>query len=316
MGSLHLFWPVLTLVCLALPVEGAVFTLEAEPDGVTVKLDGQLFTRYLIQSGAKPILWPIIGPTGAELTRGYPMREATKDEKSDHEHQRSFWFTHGDVNGTSFWDESQRHGKIVHREFLRVDGGTEGILVARNDWIDADEKVVCSDVRSLTFGASGDARWIDFDITIKAGDTPVKFGDTKEGTFGIRVAGTMEVEAGLGGRIVNSAGQSDNEAWGKQASWVDYHGPVGGETVGIAVMNHPSSFRFPTYWHVRTYGLFAANPFGLHNFKNSEKENGSHTLQPGESMTLRYRVYLHRGDEIVGRVADAFSDYVKVQKEP
>ncbi len=316
MGSLRLFWPVLTLVCLTLPVEGAVFLLEAEPGAVTVKLDGQLFTRYLTQSGAKPILWPIIGPTGAEMTRGYPMREATKDEKSDHEHQRSFWFTHGDVNGTSFWDESQRYGKIVHREFLRMDGGAEGILVTRNDWIDADEKTVCSDVRLLTFGTSGDARWIDFDITIKAGNTPVKFGDTKEGTFGIRVAGTMTVEAGLGGRILNSAGQTGDDAWGKAASWVDYHGPVGGETVGIAVMNHPSSFRFPTYWHVRSYGLFAANPFGLHNFKNSEKEDGSHTRGPGESMTLRYRVYLHRGDETVGRVADAFSDYVKVQKEP
>ena len=86
----------------------------------------------------------------------------------------------------------------------------------------------------LAFGTDGDARWIDFDITITEAPGPVKFGDTKEGTFGVRVPGTMKVEAeNGGGHIVNSHGQTDKAAWGKRAAWVDYYGPVDGQTLGI-----------------------------------------------------------------------------------
>ena len=130
----------------------------------------------------------------------------------------------------------------------------------------------------------------------------------------IRVAGTMKVDAKKGGRIVNSEGQTDGDAWGKPAAWVDYHGPVDGQTVGVAILNHPGSFRYPSYWHVRTYGLFAANPFGLRDFKRSGNVDGSHTLAPGESFTLRYRFLFHRGDEKAGKVAEAFAVYSKEAK--
>jgi hypothetical protein len=302
-------------LCHSITAIAVEFSVTQQADGVTVELDGNLFTRYIIESGGKPILWPIIGPNGRELTRGYPMRDATEGEKSDHVHHRSLWFTHGDVNSTSFWDEGKRQGITRHREFVRVEGGPQAVIETRNDWLDAKEQKQCSDQRTVTFGANADSRWIDFDITLRADDSVVKFGDTKEGTFGVRVAGTMKVEAETGGRIVNSMGHVDSDAWGRAASWVDYHGPVDGEVMGIAIMNHPSSFRFPTYWHVRTYGLFAANPFGLHNFKNSDDVDGSHTMQPGESIALRYRVLLHKGDEHEGRVAEAFSEYAKVSKD-
>ncbi|MFO0871251.1 MAG: DUF6807 family protein [Pirellulales bacterium] len=291
------------------PVAAAKFTVEKDDAGVTVKVDGQLFTRYLIRSGAKPILWPIVGPTGKEMTRAWPMREGNAEEKTDHVHQRSFWFTHGDVNGISFWDENKNHGDIVHREFVQVAGGDRAVIVTRNDWLGPDGKLVCRDVRTLTFAADETARWIDFEVTVLAADAPVTFGDTKEGAFGVRVAGTMNVDKKLGGRIVNSAGQADNDAWGKPAPWVDYYGPVEGETLGIAILNHPTSFRYPSHWHVRTYGLFAANPFGLHDFYNSKEKNGAHTVPPGGSFTLKYRVVFHRGDERMGQIAARFADY-------
>lgn len=292
---------------------GATFTVEKDDAGVTVKVDGQLFTRYLVKSGVKPILWPIVGPTGKEMTRAWPMREGNAQEKTDHVHQRSFWFTHGDVNGISFWDENKNHGDIVHREFVRVAGGAQAVIVTRNDWVGPDGKKVCQDERTFRFGADGEARWIDFDVVVLASDGPVKFGDTKEGAFGVRVAGTMNVDKKLGGRIVNNVGQTDDAAWGKPAAWVDYQGPVEGETLGIAILNHPTSFRYPSHWHVRTYGLFAANPFGLHDFYNSKDKDGSHTLQPGESFTLRYRVVFHKGDQNAGRIADRFADYAGPQ---
>jgi hypothetical protein len=299
--------------CLAISAQAAQFEVQQDADGVTVNLNGKLLTRYLVKSGIKPILWPIIGPYGDAVTRQYPMDQALPDEKSDHPHQRSFWFTHGDVNGVSFWHEGAQAGHIVHKEFLQVVGGETAVVVARNEWLTADGKKTCEDVRTLTFGTCGEHVWIDFDSTVTATDGPVKFGDTKEGSFGVRVAGTMDVDKKLGGRIVNSHGVTDKDAWAKQAPWVDYHGPVHGKTVGIAILNHPTSFRFPTYWHVRTYGLFTANPFGVKDFTGGP-DRGDHELAPGESFTLRYRVLIHKGDEKEGGVAEAYEAYAKTAK--
>lgn len=288
---------------------GETFSVEKDDAGVAVKIDGKLFTKYLIKVGTKPILWPIVGPTGKEMTRAWPMRPGNPDEKTDHVHQKSFWFTHGDVNGISFWDENKGHGDIVHREFIQVEGGAKPVIATRNDWLGPDGKRVCRDERTLRFGADADARWIDFEATVFASDGPVKFGDTKEGAFGVRVAGTVNVDKKMGGKIINDAGKTDADAWGKPAAWVDYFGPVEGEQLGVAILNHPSSFRYPTHWHVRTYGLFAANPFGLHDFYNSKDKDGSHTLQPGESFTLKYRVIFHKGDQEQGRIAARFAEY-------
>ena len=69
-------------------------------------------------------------------------------------------------------------------------------------------------------------------------------------------------DADKDGAIVNSYGGSQEmETWGKRAHWCDYVGPVNGKTVGITIMDSPGNFRYPTYWHVRDYGLMTANPF-------------------------------------------------------
>lgn len=295
-------------VSLATVAALAEVTAEKSERGVAIKIDGALFTEYLTRSGTKPILWPILGPTGKPMTRAFPMAQVP-GERQDHVHQRSLWFTHGSVNGITFWDEARTHGTIEHRRFTRVEGGPVAVVAAENDWLGPDGKKVCEDRRTLTFGTSGSTRWIDFDITLTASAGPVVFGDTKEGTMGLRVAETMKVDAKRGGRIVNSEGLTDAAAWGKRAAWVDYHGPVDGQTVGIAVLNHPSSFRFPTYWHVRTYGLFAANPFGVKDFTG--KGDGSYTLPAGQSLRLRYRFLFHFGDEKESKIAEAFAEYSK-----
>ena len=317
---MHKLWPYMFVVVVILttsPVPAVVFELETTDEGVTVKLNGDVFTRYLTKSGTKPILWPLIGPGGVPLTRSYPMQEPQAGEATDHKHHRSLWLGHGDVNGHNFWNEENRCGTIEHREFLRVEAGDHPVIVTRNDWVSADGEKQCGDVRTISFGADDDQRWIDFDVTITAdAGIPVTFGDTKEGTFALRVPGWMKVGAEAGGEIINSAGAKNAQAWGKSTSWVDYHAPRDGAVLGIAILNHPKSYGFPTYWHVRLYGLFAANPFGLHNFKNSLDEDGSLTLEPGKSFTLSYRVLLHHGDDQDGRVPEAFVEYAKTDKSP
>lgn len=289
------------------------FSFEKHDRGVKVLLDGELFTEYLTDAGPKPYLWPIIGPTGKPITRAFPMAKVD-GEKDDHPHQRSFWFTHGSMNGVDFWMEGENAGKIVHREWTEQTVEPEARLVSKNDWLAPDGKKVCTDERRVTFHATEDARTIDFDIKLFASEGPLVLGDTKEGTFGVRVPTSMDVEqkdaANPHGEIVNSDGLRDAAAWGKPASWVDYHGPVEGEIVGIAILNHPKSFRYPTYWHVRGYGLFAANPFGLHEFHGESPDyNGRHEIAAGDSITLRYRVILHRGNEQSAKIAEAFKDY-------
>jgi hypothetical protein len=318
MNTFHILF-VASIVSLALsaPLRAAEVTAERSPHGVVVKIDGQPFTEYLTQSGTKPILWPIIGPTGKPMTRPWPI-EGKPQLSKDHPHHRSLWFSHGSVNGIDFWTDkpADKRGRVVHRDFTKVTSGPVAEIVARDDWLSPQGKKVLEDDCKLLFGTEGESRWIDYTITLRASEGPVVFGDTKEGSFGLRVADSIRVDAKKGGQIVNSRGQTGEKAcWGKPAEWVDYHGPLDGQTVGIAILNHPSSFRYPARWHVRNYGLFAANPFAEHEFEfpKDKVHPISYTLPEGKELLLRYRVLLHKGDEKQGRVAEAFAEYAKTK---
>jgi hypothetical protein len=330
-------------------------TAEKSDRGVVIKIDGELFTEYLTRAGQSPAMWPIIGPTGQEMTRAYPLKPSPKGkyDTEDHPHHQSLWFTHDKVSGADYWkanvnDHDPDEGAhIKHREFMNIDsGGSTATVVTRNDWMNGDKRIA-EDERTIVYGTrkNGD-RWIDFTITIKATEADVTFGDTKEGTFAIRVPDVMRVDAKLGGRIENNEGQTDEAAWGLPARWVDYTGPVemasassqsnekvsrvrdqvsdsnpsGPETrhltpdtspiLGIAIFSHPKSFRPIPRWHVRTYGLFAANPFGQIDFPKQEAaKQGAYTIKKGDSITLRYLVLLHRGRTNKADLDEVFAEF-------
>ncbi|MEW4567071.1 PmoA family protein [Tautonia sp. JC769] len=293
-------------------------SITAEGEDLRVEIDGELFTIYRAADGPKPYFFPVIGPTGTPITRAYPM-EDVEGEDRDHPHQRSFWFTHGNVDGVDFWASdplnrpNPKFGTIAEIDRPGVvEGPVAGVIETINAWKGPEGQVLCTDHRVWrTYDLDG-VRVIDFDVTIAAGDSPVTFEDTKEGTFGLRLATSMNVNKKMGGRIVNAEGVVDTDAWGKASPWVDYTGPIGDETLGVAILNHPSSFRFPTTWHVRDYGLFAANPFGYRDFKYAD--SGTHTIAPGESIAFRYRVILHRGDTEAAQIAGAFEAYAHPPK--
>ncbi|MEC9094854.1 MAG: DUF6807 family protein, partial [Planctomycetota bacterium] len=196
------------------------FEVIESQQSVEVKLNGKPFTIYQTQYGAKPILWPIVGPTGVEMTRSYPQTEKGKsDERKDHIHHRSFWFTHGDVNGISFWHENDKHGNTVHRKFTQIKGGAKAVIASTNDWVGPDGKKHCEDHRTYTFSTGKNKRYIDAEIIVKASYGDVVFGDTKEGCFGVRTRGSMKVDAKKGGKIVSSDGKIDAAAGGPRAAW-------------------------------------------------------------------------------------------------
>ena len=272
----------------------AAIEVERVGDNVVITADGKPFATYVSESGGKPIVWPIVGPKGDEMTRAWPMRETSDKEEKDHVHHRSLWFTHGNVNGVDFWMEGKEAGRIVHRRYREVRGGPTGVIGADNDWVSPHGETICRDERLLQFHAEPGARVIDFHIQIFAGEKPVVFGDTKEGCLGIRVPETMRESAKLGGVIVDDSQKKGMAAvWGKPSKWIDYRGPVRGEEQGIAILDHPTSFRHPTRWHVRDYGLFAANPFGLRDFEGREDLDGSCTIPAGGSIQFRYRIIFH-----------------------
>jgi hypothetical protein len=291
--------------------------VKSEGDEVRVLAAGEPFTT-LRRGASKPFFWPLIGPSGEPITRAFPM-EDVEGEDHDHPHQRSFWFTHGDVNGWDFWASDPKNGAnpkfgtIWQNELDIAEGGMGvGVIRTRDDWHGGDGKKVCEDERTFVFSASKDVRFIDVDVTIRAMDGPVTFGDTKEGMFGLRVASSMDANRKPGGRIVNAEGLTDTDAWGKPSPWVDYSGPVGGKTVGVAIFDSPANLRHPTTWHVRDYGLFAANPFGYHDF--GVKQGGKHTIPAGGSLRFRYRVMLQEGDAESAKVAAAFRAFAEPPK--
>ncbi len=242
--------------------------------------------------------------------------KTTPDEEHDHKHHRSFWFAHGDLNGIDFWSEQNNFGKTVHQAFTEIKSGQDaGVISSRNDWITPDGKVICTDERSLKIyhPSRPSERVFDFQITLHATNGPLTFGDTKEGTMALRLAETMRLKGKVGhGHIVNSEGVRDGETWGKRAAWCDYYGPVDGKTVGAAIFDNPQNPRHPTWWHVRDYGLFAANPFGQHDFeKLADKTAGNLVVPDGKSITFRYRFYLHEGDEQQAKVAEKYQEYIK-----
>jgi len=289
----------------AAPSQGVELT--KTEDGVSVKIDGQPFTTFVTKRVRKPILWPLLGPNGEPLTESGPK---------DHIHHRSFWFTHGHVNGQDFWSESDRSGKTVLANLRPlVSGPVFGEISCSVDWIAKDGAKVCTDERTMRFYRAPGVRVVDFEIAFRPTDHDLIFGDDKEGTFGVRVAKTMKVEqpkgAPPGGVLVNAEGLRNGAVWGKKSPWCDYSGPVeGGGVAGIAIFDHPRNLRYPTTWHARTYGLFCANPFGLSFFIN-KNENGEVRVPKGGEFRLRYRVLLHAGDSAAADVPAHFAAYVQ-----
>ncbi|MBI83171.1 MAG: hypothetical protein CMJ81_08250 [Planctomycetaceae bacterium] len=291
--------------------------IHSQEGRLRVEFDGELFTEYVYRGYSKPILYPIIGPHGIGMTRNYPMREDGEGEAKDHPHHQSLWFTHGQVNGVDFWSLQEGSGSIVQDELIEtISGSCRGTIKTANSWLNSDGETVCTDRRSITFIVEQKTRMVDWTTTVYASHGDVVWGDTKEGSMGIRTHPRLRLKADpkrgvevVAGHAVNSTGTRGKEIWGKRAQWVDYWGDIKGHVVGIAIFDHPKNLRHPTWWHARDYGLVAANPFGVHNFEGKPRGTGDLTLPSGESLTLRYRFVFHEGDPDQAEIKKRYNEF-------
>jgi len=278
---------------------------------------------------AKPIFWPLKAPNNKEVTRAWPMHATPGSPKEDHPHQKSAWFTYGDiipegvqikhkrkgVAGIDFWTEGPDCGRIVcvSTNEYRHDADRSGIAT-HNEWRDPDGTKIMDELRTLQFFNYEKAYLFIVDIDLWASVAPITFGDTKEGAFGVRVAHSMREDRGKG-RITNAEGKvGEKQCWGRISAWCDYSGPVEGETVGIALFASPNN-PLPSCWHCRAYGLMAANPFARakSGFPDMKDKKDFFSLHRGEHLKLRYGIFIHLGDVKEGQVAEAYELFKKMK---
>jgi hypothetical protein len=296
------------------------------------------FHQEFAKDVAKPYFWPLNAPGGIGVTRAWPMEKGRPGESTDHPHQKSMWFCHGDVipegielkqrvkgiEGVDFWSEAKGHGVIV--TLGSGQGQTTGEIGEdrkrrsyrnmhlANNWRTADGADVLGEMTEIELHNLGTARLLIFKIELTARYCPITFGDTKEGSFGVRVNDAIREEKG-NGKITNANGKtSEKECWGRISAWCDYSGTVDGKAVGITIFADPKN-PYPTCWHVRGYGLMAANPFGRDQsgFPDMKGKKELVKLAKGEHLKLRYGLLLHSGDVKDGKVAERYEQFVKMK---
>ena len=323
------------------PENERIQVLESE-DRVDVMIDGTLFTSYIYpEITKKPTLWPINTAGNHAITRGYPLA-AVAGERADHPHHVGLWLNYGYVNGLDFWNNSEaispekldEYGYIKHIDVLETSSGeSSGTLKVKAHWLNQQGDVLIEEVTTFAFSGKDDERIIDRTSTLTAVNGDVSFKDNKEGFLGLRVTRSLEHPAekaeiftdasgkptdvpvldneGVTGRYYNSEGIEGTDCWGKRADYVNLFGEVQGEPVNVIIMDHPGNVGYPTYWHARGYGLFAANPLGQAVFSNGA-EILDFSLAAGESVTFKYRILLISGERNSNQDIDRrFQEFAK-----
>jgi hypothetical protein len=316
------------LTCLCAALQAAPVELKRGDNKVDVVIGGQPFTTYYFSDVvAKAYLMPLRTASGVVISRGFPVVNTVTatDQKSPYfePHQRPLYFDHGDIDGLNFWAEEafgpyyhghthQAYGRMSPIKLEDATGGPDsGKIRARFNLLTPSGRVIAEETQTFEFRGDDKARIIDCEFVVNANHGPVTFGDTKEGTFAVRLGPELSAPHD---HMINSKGaQGESAIWGKPADWVEYSGTVSGKAVSVAVFDSPKSFRHPTTWHARAYGLLAANPFGAREFTNDPEKDGSWTVPESKSLTFRYRVLISDGKLSPEQLAGLYHQYSAAQ---
>jgi hypothetical protein len=305
-------------------VSAAEVVLKPSADSTEVSIGGKPFTTYYFGSAlAKPYLMPLRTASGILVSRPFPVQNdvtrADQQASSFEPHQRPLYFGHGNINGLSFWIEkvfAQYYNPHLQQPYgssalsgieTSGSGSEEGRIAARFNLVDPAGRIIGEETQTFRFRGTDRLRTIDCDFVVTANHGPLTFGDTKEGTFAVRLG--AELSAPHDHMLNSAGGQGERAIWGKPADWVSYSGTVSGQPVTVAMFDHPASFRHPTTWHARAYGLLAANPFGLREFANDDAKDGSWTVPEGKSISFHYQVLINDGELTAAELTSLYNHY-------
>ena len=335
---------VLPALQIAAAPKGVEVVREEANRRVDITIGGKTFTSYIWPTTLKkPVLYPIVDADGITITRGWPL-EPRPGERTDHPHHDGLWFNYSNVNGFDFWNNSEaipaarsaKMGTIVFNKIISAKSGADrGELTTDSTWIDGLNHPILAERTQYVFAGNGDERSIDLIASLTALDRVV-FNDDKDGLLGLRVARWLESPEEKGGTFTDangvatavaaaasapgvapptgeyltSEGVKGEAAWSTRGRWCALTGHNdAGHTVTIAIFDHPGNVNYPTYWHARGYGLFAANPLGQHMF-DAKQAPLNYTLDKGQSATFRYRIAIYARAATVEELnheADAFA---------
>jgi len=314
---------------------------DARQKKVDVFIGQQLFTTFLYpDSLEKPVLYPLRAANGALVTRGFPLNPRPGDP-TDHPHHIGLWFNYENVNGLDFWNNSyaippekkKDYGWVKTDRILTTSSGPTGVLAYHANWTNQQNQVLLEETTRFEFSGTARARTIDRVTTLQAVQ-PVTFTDAKDGLLGLRLAHELQmpsdkdekftdskgivtvVKAGTdhvpNGTYLTSAGKRGNDAWSTRGTWCEAYGKIGADSVSVAIIDHPQNPNYPTFWHARGYGLFAANPLGEKIF-TSGKSARNLQLKPGEAVTFRYRILVDEGAHSLTpkQLNEAAADFAK-----
>ncbi|MEP7251653.1 MAG: PmoA family protein [Ginsengibacter sp.] len=290
---------------------------------IDVMIGGKLFTSLLYpDSLEKPVLYPVVASNGIVVTRGFPINNQPGDP-TDHPHHVGVWFTFENVNGLDFWNNSyaipaekkNAYGWIRTDKVYQMAGGAKGVISYHANWTNQQRKVLLEENTHLEFSGTKGERIIDR-LTILKADTNVTFTDAKDGMYGLRLAHALQIPTlkdqefkdGKGnvtvvkggsdkianGNYITSEGKIGDDAWSSRGRWCKVYAKMGKDSVSVTIIDHPDNPNYPTFWHARGYGLFAANPLGEKIFTNGKSAKNLQ-LKKGESVIFRYRIVIDNG---------------------
>ncbi|HEY5392351.1 MAG TPA: PmoA family protein [Hanamia sp.] len=307
---------------------------------IDVLVNNKPFTSFLYPDTLeKPVLYPVHAADGKMVTRGFPLNPQP-GEPTDHPHHLGIWFTYENVNGLDFWnnsyvipkDKKHLYGWIRTDRIISTSDGKKGTIVYHANWTDQEKNILLEETTELTFSGTEHLRIIDRKTTLKA-DTIVNFNDAKDGLYGMRLAHALQIpdnkdkefkddkgnvtivkgekDAIANGNYLTSEGKTGDDAWSTRGRWCKVYGKMGNDSVSIAIIDHPGNPNYPTFWHARGYGLFAANPLGEKIFTDG-KSSKNLRLKKGESVTFRYRIVIDANNKTLGveelnKLADDFA---------
>ena len=122
------------------------------------------------------------------------------------------------------------------------DSGRSVFVSTANEWRTPDGVVILTEQRTITLNFQP-GRYFLAVSSILTTPCGVTFGDTKEGSFGVRVRDEFALNARNSTGVVTSVdgqtakpGAKDNlPVWGQLAAWHDYSGTIDGKTAGLTI---------------------------------------------------------------------------------